>query len=355
MQGKFEKRALPFLMAIFFACTSIFVLISHAQSSDSLSPTRILNNSITGKIKARDVGDSRLTTFYYVFDGKRGNIFIKVWTTNLNGDIEVFTANGLKSRTRITCYADNVNKATEHVIYMRQPESLILRVQGRTPNDDPSAFRIEFAGSFAPIKVIAEKEKNELPKAKKLEQGSVKVNSVGTIVDEENANSVLVSEVSEDRIERKKSVLEKLRKNKHKTILETIGSQKKSERKGFGKAMKLSQKAVPYPSSTPRKETYKEKPENLTIEIKEKLPKSATVTIERILDEENVFESEANEKLNSTTKKSLVIELKNGGKFIRLMNKVASVNLLDGILKVVSIDGSVKKIPISEVSRMTIE
>ena len=350
MQGKYEKRALLFPTAILFACTSIFVLISHAQSSDPLSPTRILSNSMAGEIKARDVGDPRLTTFYYIFGGKRGDIFIKVWTKNLNGDIEVFTANGLKSKVRITCYADNANNATEHLIYMRKPESLILRVQGRTPNDDPAAFRIEFAGSFGPIKVIAEKEKSELPKAKKLEQGNVKVNSVGTIVDEKDLDSVLVSGISENRIEKKKRRSEKLRKNKRKNILETIVSQKKSE-----VAMKISQKTVPYPSSNLRKETYKEKLENVTVEIKEKLPKSATVTIEMILGEENAFGSETKKRIKSTTKKSLVIELKNGGKFTRLMNKVASVNLLDRILKVVSIDGSVEKFPISEVARMTIE
>ena len=33
-------------------------------------------------------------------------------------------------------------------IYFRQPQKVILRIEGRTPNDDPAEFQIKFAGNF---------------------------------------------------------------------------------------------------------------------------------------------------------------------------------------------------------------
>ena len=115
-------------------------------------PHRSRTNEIIGTIKARDIGDPRLTSYFYTFNGAQGDIFINVVTKNFNGDIDVFTVEGLKSLTKIVVYADSPDSETGRLIYLRKPEKLLLRVEGRSPNDDPATFRIKFAGSFEAIK-----------------------------------------------------------------------------------------------------------------------------------------------------------------------------------------------------------
>ena len=63
-----------------------------AQSTDANFPTNLTTNEIVGTIRARDVGDSRLTSYYYTFDGGQGDMFINVVTRNFAGDIDVFAA-----------------------------------------------------------------------------------------------------------------------------------------------------------------------------------------------------------------------------------------------------------------------
>ena len=119
-----------------------------AQSTTQDFPTPVTTNEIDGTINARDVGDARLTTYFYTFNGTQGDLFINVNSQNFNGDIDVFTADGLDPVTKIVMYADSSVNETGRVVYLRKPEKLILRVQGRTPGDDPATFRIKFAGSF---------------------------------------------------------------------------------------------------------------------------------------------------------------------------------------------------------------
>src|SRR5215213_3264000 len=73
-----------------------------AQSTNIEFPTAITSNEIKGKIPARDLGDSRLTTHYYFFNGNQGDIFIKILTSNLDGDIDVFLADTLRPVTKIS-------------------------------------------------------------------------------------------------------------------------------------------------------------------------------------------------------------------------------------------------------------
>lgn len=172
-------------MSVFFSILYFAFCIStvKAQSTRQEFPTSIITNEISGRIPARDVGDARLTNYFYTFNGNQGDIFINVQTTNLNGDIDIFTANNLQSLTKITIYADISENETGRVIYLRKPEKLILRIQGRTPNDDAATFRIKFAGSFVPLPATAENSAPELPEVKSDNQTDVRVNSVGTIIE----------------------------------------------------------------------------------------------------------------------------------------------------------------------------
>jgi hypothetical protein len=130
---------------LFLAATSVA-----AQSIDPNAPSPVRNNTVTGRIAARDLGDARLTDHYYAFTGTPGDLLITVQSANLNGDIDVFTAGSLRPLLKLTLYAEIATPVTKG-IYLRKREDLILRVEARSPNDDEGTYRLSFGGSFEPI------------------------------------------------------------------------------------------------------------------------------------------------------------------------------------------------------------
>jgi len=153
------------------------------QSSDQSFPTRVRSNEIVGTIKARDIGDARLTTYYYEFGGEQGDIFVNVVTKNFDGDIDIFTVDGLRPLSKIVIFADAAASETGRIIYLRKFERLLLRVQGRTPDDSPATFRIKFAGSFLADRSSAGDDEVKAPVLNDAASGDVRVNSVGTIIE----------------------------------------------------------------------------------------------------------------------------------------------------------------------------
>jgi hypothetical protein len=120
------------------------------QSIDPNAPSPVRSNSVTGRIAARDLGDARLTDHYYAFTGTPGDLLITVQSTNLNGDIDVFTAGTLRPLLKLTMYAEISSPVTKG-IYLRKREDLILRIEARSPNDDEGTYSLRFGGSFEPI------------------------------------------------------------------------------------------------------------------------------------------------------------------------------------------------------------
>lgn len=174
------------LVAAFLSLALIFVCsAAHAaaQSTNQNFPTPLTSNEISGVIKARDAGDARLTTYYFVFDADQGDVFLNIVTKNLDGDIDVFTADNLRPMTKVTVFSDNPDGETGRVIYVRQPVRLLLRIEGKTPTDDPATYRIKFAGSFKPLSASAVAEVSDPVVKPRTGDSDVKVNSVGTIVE----------------------------------------------------------------------------------------------------------------------------------------------------------------------------
>ena len=353
MYKQSKVKNFPFLV-MFVSCCFVFgfAITSFAQSTERIRPTPIISNNLQGEIRARDIGDSRLTTFYYIFNGKRGDIFINVLTKNLNGDIEIFTSKGLKSRTKITLYADAANGETGRVVYMRKPESLVLRVQGRTPNDDPATFQIKFAGSFAPMPRYLATKKDKLPEIDTSGQGSVKVNSVGTIIEDEKNPDDDSKKLTADTKNDKAS--EKAITDVSKTSIPTTFDPRKKSEQTTKPRKNVNRPRLVITDPFPRKEKDTEIP-NITVAIKKKPLKSALITIERVPDDKESSKMEAARKAKAIAEIQLVILLKNGKKFTRRMSKVSSVNVFDGVLKVVGTDGKVRKFSIFDVAKMTIE
>jgi hypothetical protein len=105
---------------------------------------------VSGRIDPRDLGDARLTNHFYVFTAVPGDLLITVEGKNLNGDIDVFTTSGLRPVLKFSLYAETFTPVTKSV-YLRKREDMIVRVEARTPNDDPGNYELRFGGAFEPI------------------------------------------------------------------------------------------------------------------------------------------------------------------------------------------------------------
>ncbi len=141
------RRITETFLVCLILCKMVF-----SQSTIQEAPTPITSNQIVGSIKPRPIGDDRLTRYFYSFMGEQGDIFINVEAENFDGDIDVFVMENLRPLAKITILSANSKTETGRVIYLRKPEKLLLRIEGRTLNDSPATFKVKFAGSFVAIK-----------------------------------------------------------------------------------------------------------------------------------------------------------------------------------------------------------
>ena len=134
--------------------TTLLLLLAtgvSAQSTDQDLPTPVRSYEITATIPALDVGDPRLTHHFYAFNGTHGDLLVTLESSNLNGDVDIFTAVTLRPLMKIPMYAQERSSITTKSIYMRSEEILVLRVEARSPNDDVGRYHIRFGGAFAPF------------------------------------------------------------------------------------------------------------------------------------------------------------------------------------------------------------
>lgn len=371
---------LPCLLLLAVFSQSVF-----SQSSDVNFPTPIITNEISGTIPARAVGDSRLTRFYYRFDGNQGDIFINVKTNNLNGDIDIFTVKELDSLTKITIYSDSSENETGRVIYLRKPEKLILRIEARSPNDDPATFTVKFAGSFAPLPLTLENMRVSKPKVKSENQGVVKVNAIGTIIEApkpepsaENKTPVKseeTAEKTEDQAEKATSVSAEIPEifdptKKTETILKDFELENKTETA----ASADTEKAQPKITSDSGEIEVASKTENSVVENQSETDAAAdsteTAASEKREVKANSVEKIKTEKADETSDTNVVektfdpsqlanvrlkISLKNGEKIEYPMSEVVWFNVNQGVLTVITNGGKIEKFSILDVAKMTIE
>ena len=166
------------LFVAFFASSEA----AGAQSTDQALPTPILSSDINGKIVALDVGDPRSTRHFYAFAASPGDLLVTVDSKNLNGDIDVFTAITFRPLMKTSVYSSSQSSVTKG-IYLRAHQILILRVEARTPNDDPGTYHIHFGGSFEPFSggiPVAENTENSDSATEKT--GSNRLSSVGATI-----------------------------------------------------------------------------------------------------------------------------------------------------------------------------
>lgn len=177
-----QRRKGTKLLAIAFLFLA--AISGAAQSIDPNVPSPVRSNTVTGRIAARDLGDARLTDHYYAFTGTPGDLLLTVQSSNLNGDVDVFTAGTLRPLLKLTLYAEIASPVTKG-IYLRKREDLILRVQARSPNDDEGTYRLFFGGSFEPIAGGPDIAETETPATEPARTpGTKRVSSAGARIEE---------------------------------------------------------------------------------------------------------------------------------------------------------------------------
>jgi hypothetical protein len=334
-------------------------LFVKAQSTNQSFPTGVTTNEINGTIKARDIGDARLTSYFYTFNGNQGDIFINVVTKNLDGDIDVFTADNLRPLTKITVYSDNPDSETGRVIYLRQPQKLILRIEGRTPTDEPATFRIKFAGSFQPVAAIADTEETKQPEVTSKEETDVRVNSVGTII-EVKPKPTPTPKPTVAKVEREES------KRDEKTETEAAKKDEPEENKEIKKPEVIITENIPEKKVEPEV-----KPEETVAEKKtpKKAPKSKQVKPSKPRTTAKT-ETKPGTKPGTTTKKQaeiavvepslladirLIVNFKDGRKIELPMSQVLKFGVDKGILTIIAKDGSIGRYSILDIAKITVE
>lgn len=378
----YESRILKILCLFGVLCAANFSL--KAQSTNQGFPTAITSNEISGKIAARDIGDARLTAYYYVFGGRQGDVFINVQTSNFNGDIDIFTYGNLKPLSKITIYADDSNRETGRVVYLRQPAKLILRIEGRSPNDDAATFSIKFAGSFEPSEAIAGNAESETPEVKSENQTDVRVNSVGTILEvkpktQPSPKAVIAKKETKPRresqngVEKKSEVKETGDDKKEiaaigenisgeKSAAETGGDAKKNalktkidDSKSIGEEISANSTASNPPDvSAPEKAAAKE--ENSVEKTAVGDDSSVANKTEKPVKTKSKSSFKKVKAPNPLENVRLIILLKDGTRIERAMSEITKVGVDGkGILTVIASDGSIKRYSILDVARMTIE
>src|SRR2546427_6440837 len=176
------SRALP--AALFFAtvlCANTGTI--SGQSSDQNLPTAVLSNDVNGKIVALDVGDPRATRHFHAFAANAGDLLITVDSKNLNGDVDVFTAITFRPLMKTTVYAGAQSPSVTKGIYLRAHQILILRIEARTPNDDPGTYHIHLGGTFDPFSGSIPVAENTEPAESPTEKASAnRLSSVGATI-----------------------------------------------------------------------------------------------------------------------------------------------------------------------------
>lgn len=330
------------------------------QSVSQEFPTPVTTSEITGVIKPRDLGDPRLTSHFYLVETDVGDLFVNVLTRNFTGDIDLFTQNGLQPFGKIVVYADLAENETGRVIYLRKPEKLLLRIQGRTPGDEPATYRIKFAGSFI-ASSAAENLPPELPELSAIaNEGNVRVNAVGTIVAAPTRRvPEKIAKAERPPVGDKISAAEKQG--------EEIVAEKPVETRDGESAKKVEVvitdgKSEPTKLIPPREGTRVAEARKMPVKTRiEKAP--PTDVSENSKRAERATEERAQKppkqrpaaKIDPLASIRLVVSFKDGRTIERPMSEVLRFNVDKGQLTIISKDGGIGRYSLLDVARITIE
>jgi hypothetical protein len=344
----FWSGAIWLALALFSIASTV-----NAQSTDISTPSAVRANDITGTIEARDIGDARLTDHYYAFTGTPGDLLITVQSNNLDGDVDVFTAGGLRPLMKFSIYAGSSSPATKS-IFLRKTENLVLRIEARTPNDDPGTYRLRFGGAFEPITtepLVAETqtapvELTATPSSNR--KKGRRVSSVGARIDEPAEPEVAAAPTPEPDSAGAKPV-ESPAVEEAKPVTSTPA------RTGRGRRLPGRRTRTPQPTADDSTAKTDTETKPATEEVTEAEPKPAPRgrrSGRRGAAGQTPTETPQEPEVESGPR--LVIETDDGSLIDRYMSGVRRVTVENGLVVVVGKDGKIQRVSLAHIVKMSI-
>ncbi|MEK6335653.1 MAG: hypothetical protein AABM67_11940 [Acidobacteriota bacterium] len=326
------------------------------QSTDPALPTAILSNEVSARIPALDLGDPRMTRHYYAFEGTPGDLVISINSRNLNGDMDVFTAVTLRPLMKISIYANTMPPEVTKSIYLRTKQTLILRIEARSPNDDVGNYRIRFSGSFAAFSggiPVAETSSEETGEVASSQTGSRRLSSVGATINqppEETPTATPEPKPSTETAAEKPAEEEETKKE------EQPKPTRKKPAKATPSARNPRRRTTPARTKPTTTETETAKTEPAKTDTEE--PKKPTEGEEK---PDTATEKPATEEKPKGQEPAiqpgahLIIEEKDGTRIDRPMSTIRRVIVEGNQIVIVLKSGRTERIPMSDVTRMSIE
>ncbi len=317
-------QCLSIITVAFFLVTIASSVAS--QSTDINFPTPLTVSVVSGTVNARAIGDARETTYYFAFEGDQGDVFVNVSTKNFAGSIDVFSADTVRTFTRIPVFADSSGAETGRIIYLRKKERMLLRVQGRSPDDNPATFQVKFAGSFVAI-INPKEDATAVPKISDdlaaLLRGVPITRPVGEPIPPPVIDEVGVSEKKEG------ATLESTKSEPATATTASPGNTRRRRRTGTKPAVVVT-------------DPVKAQTEAARKVVPRRLPPVRTTTSRE-------------PKPDPLANVRLVIVLKNGEVLERPLPEVIRFTVDKGVLVVIGKDGTIRRYPMTDVAKVTIE
>jgi hypothetical protein len=310
-----------------------------AQSSDQNLPTPVLSREINGQINALDVGDPRLTRHYYAFSANPGDLLITLESKNLNGDVDVFTAVTFRPLVKTTMYADVPPREITKGIYLRAKQILILRVEARTPNDDPGTYHIRFGGTFEPFSGGIPVAENSAPETTTEKSDANRLSSVGATIPRPITETAEAKPSPEP--EKPAEAIETPAKLVAKPTPEPRRTTARNTRRG--------------PRTTPSRKTPAPKPAAKASEEKAEENKETPAAPSEPTVTTPPTEKPAKQELPPVPGTRLLIQLKDGTTINRPMSTVRRVVIEGPAIVIVLKTGKLERIAMTNVVRMSIE
>ena len=345
---KFQRY---FITALFLTLLVIVPTVA-AQSTDQSLPTPVLANEINGRIAALDLGDPRLTRHFYAFEGVPGDLLVTLSSHNLNGDIDVFTAVTFRAIMKITMYAGGNALSAEVTkgFYLRARQVLILRVEARTPNDDPGTYQIRFRGAYEPFSggiPVAEESTEQSTAAGQTGGNKTRLSSVGARIEEPPPDTTAKpAEKSAEETANSSTSSAKVTKPKSGKTPPPRTARGRPARTTRTKPATTESEAKPEPAKTEAAKT--ETPE----EKKEPAPGEEKPAVS---DKPSTTDKPTQEPVVPKPGARLIIEETDGTKIDRPMSTVRRVVVEGGTIVIVLKTGRIERIPMSLVAKMSIE
>ena len=347
-----HKLRTLFLSVLLLAGLAAGAQDARAQSTDQSLPTPVLTNEINGKISALDMGDPRLTRHFYAFEGNPGDLLITIDSKNLNGDIDVFTAVTFRPLMKMTLYASSQAPEIARGIYLRAHQILILRVEARTPSDEPGTYHIRFGGTFERFSggiPVAEATTEAESTPEKV--GANRLSSVGATIPRPPAEITETAAAKPSPSPSPEAVTEKPAAE---TETATKPASNTSRRTTSRPPPRRTTRPAPAPRpTTSAKKTPPVKTESETTKTEPLKPEEEKPAVTEKSPETSPPEKAKSQEILPGAR--LIVEQKDGTRTDRPMSTVRRVLVEGNMVVIVLKTGRIERIPMSEVTRLAIE